>query len=553
MNEENTVQQWCEEVVFTPDSVRELREELLQSDELERTAFVKCARSGNRLLVKEVRPVPDEKMIRQGWAECRPELELERREIYQPIDEGWYVLHVHSHPFANHPRFSTADHNIMPKLARWTDQMCENTDILFAVLGQEAIQVTWYDPSGATHEPIPVTILGNWDLNTPLEDAADTQTRESPTGDDIETDIRDEKYDRNIRVYGEEGQERLSEAEVTVVGVGGIGSVIAVQAARVGIGQLNLVDPDQLELSNLPRVYGSDELDIGRPKVEILSEQLERIASGLTVTTHKTVVEAEDVAPVLKRSDAVIAGLDQMRSRSYLNQYCVRHGIPYIDAGVVINTESETEAERVQSKDGFIQTVIPGTTACFDCLDRIDPQQTRIERLPEDDVEVEVEEGYVEGTALTPEPAVVPLNTTVAGMAVTELVAYLTGARPPRGFLHYQGVEADISQLDGRKSRSETCPTCGEGGILFKGDVTQVSNIELPDNVDDELSSIPTPANADKKEPDGSEATLESDQDSESEAEAPVETTPTNSQSGEKRLDLIDSFRTYSKEVLPWK
>ena len=567
-----------EEIVFTPESVQQLREELVKPDELERTAFVRCAQSGRKLLVVEVRTVLDEQMRHQGRTECRPELDLERREIHQGVNAGWTVLHVHSHPFSDHPRFSSADTTIMPKLTGWTAQFHDNSKILFAVIGRRGIQATWYHQDAEEFVSVSVTVLGGWTMDHPLEGATNSQPAQAVQQTATEASpVADARFDRHYRAFGEEGQQRLLATEVTIIGAGGLGSNIAEQLARVGVGTINLIDPDHLEQSNIPRVYGAYEADIGVPKVEALRLHLKRINSNLEITTHETVVEADAVATVLKRSDAVIAGLDRMRSRSFLNQFCIRHGIPYFDAGVVIDTKKQGEDDAdaggpgiVNTMDGFLQTVIPGTTACFDCLKRIDTQQTRLERLPDKDVEVEVDEGYVEGAALTPEPAVITLNTTLAGMAVSELVNYLTGIREPRGFLHYEALTNEISLLDARGSRRTNCPTCGENGVLFHGEVTTEPEMaELPDTVDSDLSSIPTPeepAGETAEEVDSADGATQND-DTATSMSALASSTVGRSATQERPASAIGSadgsqadslsqtmsaFSTYVKEVLPW-
>lgn len=484
-------------VVLTPAAVNQLRDTLVQADEVERTAFVRCVPSGDRLLVTAVDPVPDDQMVRQGRTECRPELSVERRAIHEIIDTEGVVCHVHSHPFADVAGFSSADREIMPKLTRWVEQTYgEATQILFGVLGRESLRLTRYNRETETFTSVPVSVLGGWALDRPLQGATPFAARHPATCDDEAVAI-DSRFDRNLRAFGAPGQRRLRDTDVTIVGVGGLGSSVAEQLARVGVGSLHLIDPDHLEESNVPRVYGSYDADIGVPKVEAVRIHLSRIDPELTVTTHQTVVEDEAVAETLRHTDIVIAGLDQMTSRGFLNQFCVRHGLPYIDAGVVIETADDDaggEPRDVTAMHGFVQSVIPGTTACFDCLNRIDPQQTRIERLPDGDVDAEREAGYVDAGALTPEPAVVTLNTTVAGMAVSELVAFVTGVRPPRGFVHYDGLAASISLLDGDHSRSSDCHTCGRDSLLFQGTAPNPAADDLADEIDTDLSSIPTPA-----------------------------------------------------------
>jgi len=481
------------ELVVTPAVVRQLRAALLQTDELERTAFVRCFPSGSRLLSAEVEPISDSEMIRQGRTECRPQLDVERRAIHDAVDAGGVVFHVHSHPFTDIAGFSSADRRIMPKLTRWVEQTYgDDGTIVFGVLGRQNLQVTQYDLESETFTTIPVSVLGSWALDTPLEGA----TPFAATGPSVDhEDPIADRFDRNLRAFGAAGQRRLREATVTVVGVGGLGSGIAEQLARIGVGTINLVDPDHLEATNLPRVYGAYAPDVGTPKVETLRLHLSRIDPALTVTTHESVVEADEVADTLVTSDAVIAGLDRMSSRSFLNQFCVRHGIPYVDAGVAISTAAGDDADEldVTSMDGFVQTVVPGTTACFDCLDRIDPAQTRLERLPDEDLETEQAEGYVDGTELTPEPAVVSLNTTVAGMAVSEFVNLVTGVRPPRGFIHYEALDQSVSQLDAQQSRNKECRTCGHEQLLFRGETSQMAATDLAETIDTDLDSIPSP------------------------------------------------------------
>ena len=72
------------------------------------------------------------------------------------------------------------------------------------------------------------------------------------------------KFDRQTRALGQRAQSRLQDLLVTVVGAGGTGSSVAVQLARMGVGRLRLIDTDSVDLTNLPRVYGATEVDVGR-------------------------------------------------------------------------------------------------------------------------------------------------------------------------------------------------------------------------------------------------------------------------------------------------
>jgi molybdopterin/thiamine biosynthesis adenylyltransferase len=87
--------------------------------------------------------------------------------------------------------------------------------------------------------------------------------------------------------------------------------------------------------------------------------------------------------------------------------------------------------------EGYIQLILPGANACFDCFDRGDPEQARLERLSLDELEEELERGYIEATDLSPEPTVVPLNGIVASKTIQLLAKYITGYARPADYLRF--------------------------------------------------------------------------------------------------------------------
>src|SRR5512147_2967096 len=97
-----------------------------------------------------------------------------------------------------------------------------------------------------------------------------------------------ERYSRQIMVpdLGGKGQIRLRQSRVLVVGAGGLGSPAALYLAAAGIGTLGIIDPDQVELSNLQRQILHATADIGRPKVDSAREKLQRINPSVTVVTY---------------------------------------------------------------------------------------------------------------------------------------------------------------------------------------------------------------------------------------------------------------------------
>jgi molybdopterin/thiamine biosynthesis adenylyltransferase len=148
---------------------------------------------------------------------------------------------------------------------------------------------------------------------------------------------------------------RLARARALVVGVGGLGSPAALALARAGIGELGLVDPDVVEISNLHRQLLYEEGDIGRAKVEVAAERLRTVASALRITTWQERFPDGDAAAALAGYDVVLDGTDTIAAKFAVNDAAVAAGVPLVHAGVL-------------GFRGQLMTVLPGETACYRCV-----------------------------------------------------------------------------------------------------------------------------------------------------------------------------------------
>jgi hypothetical protein len=183
----------------------------------------------------------------------------------------------------------------------------------------------------------------------------------------------------------------------------------------------------------------------------------------------------------------------------WLNRFAVQHLIPYIDTGVIIKTESnDADADTgppVTSMDGCIQFIAPGATACFDCLNRGNAEQARIEQLTEDELEEELARGYIDGTDLTPQPAVVGLNGVIAAKTVLIVSKYLTELDEPENYTTYEDLSNELIASTATPTRH--CPTCGETGILGRGDrqptEIDIERVHQRVDLDHDTTGIRTP------------------------------------------------------------
>lgn len=178
---------------------------------------------------------------------------------------------------------------------------------------------------------------------------------QDPGGVLTETDLT--RYGRNLRLegFGVAGQLKLRQARVLVVGLGGLGSPVALYLAAAGVGTLGLVDGDRVDLSNLQRqiLYGDE--DVGRPKVEAAAETLGRRYRSLRLAIFGERVTEQTISGILAPYDFVVEATDSFESKFLVNDACVRLGKPFSHAAV-------------SGYHGQAMTVIPGAGPCCRCI-----------------------------------------------------------------------------------------------------------------------------------------------------------------------------------------
>ena len=167
----------------------------------------------------------------------------------------------------------------------------------------------------------------------------------------------DNRYSRQILLSNiqKEGQEKLKNSKITLIGCGALGTNIANNLSRSGIGHIIVVDRDLIELNNLQRQNLYDESDIGLPKASILSKKLRKINSDIKIKSLVVDVDNKNIEKIIKKSDIVLDGTDNMHIRFLLNDACVKNNIPWIYGGAI-----ETE--------GMTMNIIPHKTPCLRCL-----------------------------------------------------------------------------------------------------------------------------------------------------------------------------------------
>jgi hypothetical protein len=250
------------------------------------------------------------------------------------------------------------------------------------------------------------------------------------------------QFDRNIRAFGPAIQDTLAGLRIGIVGCGGTGSAVAEQLVRLGARGLTLIDPDVLTESNVTRVYGSYPRLVGAPKVRVLDEHLKAIAPDASIDTVQGMITTRSIARTLLNCDLIFGCTDDNAGRLVLSRFSSYFLTPVIDCGVLLSSGPNGLLAGI---DARVTIMVPGQ-ACLVCRNRIDLARAASELMTPSERARRVDEGYapaLEGI----EPAVVTYTTTVAALAVSELLERLIGFGPsPRpSEVLFRGHDRELS------------------------------------------------------------------------------------------------------------
>jgi|YelNatPaOPRAMG01_1025707.scaffolds.fasta_scaffold143843_2 molybdopterin/thiamine biosynthesis adenylyltransferase len=244
------------------------------------------------------------------------------------------------------------------------------------------------------------------------------------SGSSILTEGELERFSRQIKLFGVDGQRRIKCSSVLVVGVGGLGCSALMYLALAGFGRVVFIDNDIVELSNLNRQVLHWEEDVGRVKVESAIWKLKKLNSNAQFEGLNAEFNEEIGSYLVRDVDVVLDCLDNFRTRFVLNRLCVKYRKPFIHGAVY-------------GLEGRLLTVIPGRGPCLQCV--IPLQPTEASGFP----------------ILGSTPAV------IASLQVTEAIKIVTGiGRLSVGrLIVYDGEFMSFFEVSVK--RRDNCPTCG--------------------------------------------------------------------------------------------
>jgi molybdopterin/thiamine biosynthesis adenylyltransferase len=251
-----------------------------------------------------------------------------------------------------------------------------------------------------------------------------------------------ERYSRHLLIpeIGLEGQLKLLESKVLLLGAGGLGSPVALYLAAAGVGTLGVVDNDVVDLSNLQRQVAHSNDRIGIPKVDSAEISIKEINPDVNVVKYQTRLDASNIMEIIEGYDVIVDGVDNFPTRYLLNDATVRLGIPVVSASIL-------------GFDGQLSVFKPHEGPCYRCLYPTPPPAELAPSCGANGVL-----GVLPGT--------------MGLLQATEVVKLVAGAGEPLigRLLLYDALAATFTELKVR--RDPDCPVCSR-------DPSEISDEEM--------------------------------------------------------------------------
>ena len=243
------------------------------------------------------------------------------------------------------------------------------------------------------------------------------------------------RYIRHILLkdVGVEGQEKIRNGKVLVVGAGGLGAPVALYLAAAGVGTIGIVDGDVVDLSNLQRQVIHFTGDVGHPKVESARDKMLAINPNVKVNTIREFLMSDNALDIIKDYDFIVDGTDNFPVKFLINDACVMAGKPFSHGGIL-------------RFEGQTFTHLPGT-ACYRCLFKSPPPANAVPTCSQAGVL-----GAIAGMLGTIQAA--------------ETLKYLTGVGEllTNKLLTFNAKTMDFRKINTRRQAS--CAICGDNPTI---------------------------------------------------------------------------------------
>lgn len=269
-----------------------------------------------------------------------------------------------------------------------------------------------------------------------------------------------ERFDRQIAIFGLEGQARIQATKVVLLGYGGLGTFVLPQICLLGVKHLTVVEHETFSATNRNRYLGflhsdyDSEKGIGVDKVVVAERLAKGIDPDIDITLIRDRLESREAFNAIMSADIVIGCLDSDGARSILNEVCIAYGVTYIDLASEVFEDGTYGGRVAVVKDG---------QGCLHCMaDGLDQTEIRRYLADEDQLENEaiVYGVKIDSLAIGSGPSVVDLNGIIASIGVQEFKLLVTDPQKGTRYLNYRGHLKTISKVD--VNQHPTCFCCAQ-------------------------------------------------------------------------------------------
>ena len=355
------------------------------------------------------------------------------------------LVFVHSHPGSSIPQFSQVDDDGEEKLATFLAKRGEIVPHCALVISEGGMSARVL----GLNEHVRVVSIGDERFVESSLEAESTETFPM--------------FHRQVKAFGEVGQRILKDLRVAIVGIGGTGSIAVQQLVHLGLGSFILIDPDSLELTNLNRVVGAFQADVGLPKVDVAERYIRQFSPAADVRTIKADIVYSSIAHNLVDADIIFCCTDSHGSRSVIQQVSYQYLIPCIDIGSTITTSEDA----VTGIFGRVQLVGPDQP-CLWCSDLLNSDEIRRDMMNEIEKR---SDPYIQGVRV-PAPSVVSLNGTVVSLAISMLLGLVTSIPVKSKHLVYDAMLPRLRSVT--TSAKDDCFICSRSGTFGHGDAREL-------------------------------------------------------------------------------
>jgi len=373
------------------------------------------------------------------------------RLITRARDERLAYLAVHNHGSDREVGFSRIDYDSHERGYPALLQIASGMPVGALVFGTRSIQADIWLPDGKRLDLDEAAVVGK------------TIQRLTPAPRRASGDLHD-SYDRQIRMFSKLGQLELARCRVGIIGLGGIGSLVAEYLARLGVGEFCLVDDDHVEESNLSRIVGaaSSDADHAVSKVAVAERVILQGNDRAKVELIAKDMAQESVAKELSSCDYLFLAADSMRARLVFNALVHQYLIPGVQLGSKIRAEETGALVEVMSANRPVRP----SYGCLWCNQLIDPSQLAKEAKTDDERKAQaygVEE---------PNPSVISLNAISAAHAVNDFLLDYLSLRSEPAAIYYEQFHFLKNRRDLVEPRRDTdCSECSPTGLRYgRGD-----------------------------------------------------------------------------------